>query len=328
MRKVSHPVLVTALARRQGGLISARQCDELGISSDRRTALVRHRVWRRVVRSVYDCRLPADDGDARDLRRRRSAWIAILAAGPDAVATGMCALALHRVWGLPVVIAPEAMLPGVRANRGPSGVRIRRGPRTGRITVVDGARAVDVGTALVQTLPELDRNTAVAVLDSALNRDLIDARGLASVRRRLRGRRGAGKLEAWWALVDGRAESPLETHARLDCHDHRLPPDELQLEVRAEEGRFLGRGDLAWRGPDGTWVIAEVDGADIHSETPALYRDRDRQNDLAIDSDVTLLRFAARDVYRSGTIPARVRAALSALRSNVRSRGARAGSAA
>ncbi|TDE95993.1 hypothetical protein EXU48_07040 [Occultella glacieicola] len=183
-------------------------------------------------------------------------------------------------------------------------------------------------TALVQALPELDRNTAVAVLDSALNRKLIDADGLASIRARLRGRRGASRPEAWWALVDGRAESPLETHARLDCHDNGLPPDELQLEVRAEDGRFLGRGDLAWRGPDGTWVIAEVDGVDSHSEAPALYRDRDRQNDLVINSDVTLLRFAARDVYRSGVIPARIRAAMSALRSNVRSRGASARSAA
>lgn len=214
MRKVHHPVQATALARSQGGLISARQCDELGISSDRRTALVRHGVWRRVVRSVYDCQLPTEAGNAFDRRRRRSAWIALLAAGPDAVATGMCALVLHGVWGLPQVIAPEAMLPGVRANRGPVGVRIRRGPRTGRIVRVGSARAVDVRTALIQALPELDRNTAVAVMDSALNRELIDTEGLAWVRRRLRARRGARRLEAWWPLVDGRAESPLETHAR------------------------------------------------------------------------------------------------------------------
>ncbi|MBZ2199508.1 type IV toxin-antitoxin system AbiEi family antitoxin domain-containing protein [Occultella gossypii] len=318
MRKVSHPDQATALARSQGGLISARQCDELGISGDRRTALVRHGLWYRVVRSVYDCQLPTDDGNAFDRRRRRSAWIALLAAGPDAVATGMCALVLHGVWGLPQVIAPEAMLPGVRANRGPVGVRIRRGPRTGRIVRVGSARAVDVRTALIQALPELDRNTAVAVMDSALNRELIDTEGLAWVRRHLRARRGARRLEAWWPLVDGRAESPLETHARLDCLDHGLPPEELQLKVRDGHGRLLGRGDLAWRREDGTWVVAEVDGEDIHSATPALYRDRNRQNDFAIDSDVTQLRFAAPDVYRPGAIAAKVRAALA---SNVRSRG-------
>ncbi|WP_235939961.1 hypothetical protein [Occultella kanbiaonis] len=166
-------------------------------------------------------------------------------------------------------------------------------------------------TALVQALPELDRDTAVAVIDSALFRGLLTDQSLAVVRERVRGRRGAARLHEWWPLVDGRAESPVETHARLDCVDAGRPPDDLQVVLHNRRGVFLARGDLGWMRDDGSWVLVEIDGKSVHAQPGPLYRDRTRQNRIAIGSkSTTLLRYTAVDVYRKGHIPGEVRMAL------------------
>src|SRR5690606_37367270 len=91
-----------------------------------------------------------------------------------------------------------------------------------------------------------------------------------------RGRRGVERTHPWWALSDARAESPNETRVRLDCVDCGVPPDDLQVWIYDAHGRQLGRGDLGWKKRNGRWLIAEVDGAEVHSLVPALYQDRQR----------------------------------------------------
>lgn len=75
-----------------------------------------------------------------------------------------------------------------------------------------------------------------------------------------------------------------------------MPPDALQLVVVDRAGRQLGRVDLAWRLPDGTWLLVEIDGAEIHSTPQAVYRDRSRQNALMSTGGARLLRFTAGDI--------------------------------
>jgi hypothetical protein len=91
--------------------------------------------------------------------------------------------------------------------------------------------------ALIQALPDLPRRHGVAVLDDVLHRGLLTPLGLERVRRGLAGRRGAEEVRGWLDLADARAESPLETFARLECVDAGLPPDELQVEIRSPGGR-------------------------------------------------------------------------------------------
>ena len=57
-------------------------------------------------------------------------------------------------------------------------------------------------------------------------------------------------------FADGRAESPLESLARIVFRDCGLPPPELQVEISDSE--FIGRVDFLWRE---FATIAEVDGA-------------------------------------------------------------------
>ncbi|KSW18929.1 type IV toxin-antitoxin system AbiEi family antitoxin domain-containing protein [Cellulomonas sp. B6] len=333
------PDQLLRLALRQEGLLSTAQADAAGVGRHRRAALRRDGALVAVVRGVHDAAPalvrrygaqvfadpfgrpaggehggPAATNDARalahdghavvrglDHARRRTAWTALLALGPDrAVAVGECALALLGVHGLPRSIRPQAALPsaGGRADRGPA--RVRRF-RTHVVVMVGGARVVGPDLALAQAVCELSREHAVSVLDSAIRLGLV-APDLERVRALARGRRGAARLEAWWSLVDGRADSPLETRARLQCVDAGLAPHELQVPVLDAHGRVVARGDLGWWAPGGRLVVVEIDGAGPHSTPAALYRDRERQNAI-VATGATLLRFTASDVA-AGRIPA------------------------
>ena len=258
----------------------------------------------------------ADRNDP-DHRRRRAACLALLAHGPEAVAVGQSALAMLGVQGLPGEIRPEVAMPGgsPRATRDGIVVRCYAGPIP---TVRRGEFWVAAPEwALAQAVLELDRDHAVAVLDSALHRGVIRPDGLGVVAGLTRGRRGAGRLRAWWGLVDGRSQSPLETWARLQCVDAGVPPDELQVPIRDARGRVVARGDLGWRLTRGRWLVVEIDGAGPHTEPEALFVDRERQNDILGTGRADLLRFTGRDVDRRDRIPAVVKAhiAVDAVRS-------------
>ncbi len=265
----------------------------------------------RVTHGVYDVAPGALRRDA-DHRRRRAAWIGLLAYGPGSIAVGSCALALLGVSGLPLRIVPEVALPGGRFGRPRDGIRVRqvRDP----VGSTSGAHGiVSVGSALVQALPELPRANAVAVLDDCLRRKILTPEGVEEVRRRLQGRRGTGVLGARvFDRVDARAESPLETFARLQCVDAGLPPDQLQVEIRSPDGHFLGRGDLGWRLRNGGWLIAEIDGREFHETPEALLHDRRRQNALVTWGAARVLRFTATDIAAGTTIPAAIREAIDA----------------
>lgn len=308
MRTVRPPNEVLRFTRWQVGLISTEQCDRLDISPQRRATLVARGLWNRVVRGVYDTEPRASW--TLDESRRRTAWIGLLAMGPNAIAVGSCALALHGIAGLPQDLEPEVALPDTRSVRGPPGVRVRR-YRDVPVRVKFAGRAVsDVPAALAHALPRLTRAHAVAVLDSALNKEKFRPQDLPELRRRLHRRRGSVQLGRWLSLIDGRAQSPLETWARLDCLDHRLPPDELQVPLRRRDGSVFGYGDMGWRRSDGGWVVVEMDGHDVHAAPQALFRDRERQNQVLAQARTVLLRFTIHDVRKPGTIAGHVREAL------------------
>lgn len=306
------PVDLLGLARAQEGLLSAAQCDRAGVTAARRRALRGTGGLQPVLRGVDDVAPLLVDAPFLPLvpdpghRRRRAAWLALLAAGVDrAVAVGACALALYGVEGLPGVIRPEAALPGAspRARRG--GVVVRCFDPGVTVRSRGHARLVEPVRALAQAVCELDRDHAVAVLDSAVHRRLVRDDELAVVAALVRGRRGASAVSGWWDLLDGRAQSPLETWARLQCRDEGVAPHDLQVPVRDGLGRVVAHGDLGWWLRDGRLLVAEIDGAGPHGTPDALYRDRERQNRV-VGTGALLLRFTADDV-RSRRVASEVR---------------------
>lgn len=310
MRRVDVPMPLLVLAAQQTGLVSTAQCDRDGLGRYRRHRLVASGGARVATRGVLDLGpVLAEVGlaaDGPDERRRRSAYLALLTHGPAAVAVGQCALAMHGVEGLPLSVPAEVALPAGMGREARDGVAVRRFAASMPTVTVGSFRVAAPVCALAQAICELDRGHAIAVLDSALQRGVVGPGDLDEVARLARGRRGAARLHGWWQLVDGRAQSPLETRARLQCVDAGIPPDDLQVPVRDASGRIVARGDLGWKLRRGRWLLVEIDGAGPHSAPDALFEDRRRQNAVVATGAVDMMRFTARDLKRSGLLPAAV----------------------
>ena len=289
------------LARAQAGLLSSAQCALHEVQRWHLVSRLSSGTVRRIARDVYEV-APAVPVPSVSGRHERATWLGLLAYGPEAVAVGRSALVLLGVQGLPVDPVTEVALPRGRSVR-VRGVAPLRQFDAGMTTVeVQGRRVAAPVWALAQTVPTVTRRHAVALLDSALHVGLLTGAPDVEVSHDLaRRRRGVLRTHDWWRLADGRAESPPESWARLDCLDHGVPPDDLQVPVRDAHGILRGRGDLGWRRRDGRWLIAEIDGVSIHELPQALLHDRRRQNDL-VAQGFDVLRFAPQDLRVRGGV--------------------------
>lgn len=290
--------------------MTTAQCELHGVGRSWLVRLVGQCRWIRVTSGVYDTDpVPVGErvrADVHDHQRRRAAWLAMLAYGDRAIAVGQSALALHGVQGLPTHITPEVMIAGGDVRRPRDGIRVRRYDAALSTTSYASREVVAVLPALAQSVPALDRRHAVAVLDNAVHTQLITRAEVEVAHDLARGRRGVERTHDWWGLVDGRAESPLETFARLECIDSGVPPDDLQRDFFGPTGRFLGRADLAWQMPDNGWVVLEVDGTGVHSLPDALFHDRERQNRLVAERGVVVLRATSKDLRLPGKVGSEV----------------------
>ncbi|MGW2094971.1 type IV toxin-antitoxin system AbiEi family antitoxin domain-containing protein [Promicromonospora sukumoe] len=288
--KEAVPPQLLELAQRQGGLVSAEQCEAAGVGPSRRRNLVAGGAWRRVTRGVFDTGTTPADLHPNDVARLRVVWSTLLA-NRRAIAVGTGALMLHGVQGLPRYLAPESALPRGAAGRAREGTTLRQYLTRAETVRIHGREVVEAELALVQALPTLSRDDAVASLDSALHQGLIEPAQLVTIRRRLRRRRDSLKVIPWLALVDGRAESPPESHARLRLHDAGIAPDDLQRDLFDSAGRFLGRADMVWHLGGGRWLIAEIDSQEFHGTDRQVERDAVRQNGLLGEGRNIILRF-------------------------------------
>ena len=113
---------------------------------------------------------------------------------------------------------------------------------------------------VAQVLLSADRATAVAVVDSALHMGLLSTRQLDTILGRM-----PGRVRAWREHVDGRADSGLETIARLWTHDLGLPSLVHPVVAGLEVDLLVG-----------TSLVIELDGEEFHSGPDAFERDRAR----------------------------------------------------
>lgn len=158
-----------------------------------------------------------------------------------------------------------------------------------------------VATGLARTVldcaRELDLREAVVVGDAAVRSGL----ALGALHRAALKATGPGSaaLRRTVALVDGRAESPIETCLRLLA----LPLAVVDLQVPIAG---VGRVDMLLDG----WLVLEADGFEHHS-TRAHYRvDRRRADALAAQGFV-LVRFSYEDiVHRPDYVVATIRLVL------------------
>lgn len=135
---------------------------------------------------------------------------------------------------------------------------------------VEGRLATAPAWTVVEVARTLRRPRALATLDAALHVGACTTGELQTVIREQKGRRGIVKVRELIGYADARAESPMESEARLVFIDGGLPTPELQYSIVDCYGRTW-RVDFAW--PE-SMVIAEYDSVEWHVGRDALLHDR------------------------------------------------------
>ncbi|WP_111512478.1 hypothetical protein [Mycobacterium kyogaense] len=167
---------------------------------------------------------------------------------------------------------------------------------------VDGRRATSPAWTAVEVARGLRRPRALATLDAALRSGTCTRADMWRAAIEQKGRRGIVAVRDLLALADSRAESPMESEARLAMLDGGLPVPELQYEIVDGNGD-LRRLDFAW---PGCKLAAEYDGVAWHSGPEAMIDDRRRANALA-DVDWTVVPIVFDDVrYRQRDMITRI----------------------
>lgn len=214
------------------------------------------RVWR----GVYAREAP-------DLLRRLAALDAFM--GQKAICCMGTAAALYG-FDVQNSSAVHVLDPGVRM-RSTTGLIVHQ--RVGApLTRVAGRLATAPAWTAVEVARTLRRPRALAVLDAAIHSMSCGRADLENAVREQSGRRGIVAVRELLDYADGRAESAMESEARLVMIDYGLPTPELQYEIRGADGETW-RVDFAW---PGHWVAAEYESIAWHVGRREMLRDKGR----------------------------------------------------
>jgi REase_MTES_1575 len=263
----------------------------------------------RAMRALYD---PVYPGvyvpSGVDLTARQRAEAAWLWSRRSAAVSGRSAAALLGAkWVDPALDAELAY-----ANRRPpTGITVHsetlldgEASEVGGIVVTSPARtAFDIGRRVNSRL------RAVQQLDALANATDVKDVDVMAVMSRHPGARGVVGLRRVLPLVDGGAESPQETRARLALIDAGLPTPRTQIVVRDQYGEFVARIDMGY---EDLRVGIEYDGAQHWTSAEQRDRDIDRYSAL-LDLGWVIVRVSSELLrYRQATFVARVVAAMQA----------------
>lgn len=255
----------------------------------------------RLSRDTYLPRALADDAGAR-------VAAVLLTAPPGAVVSHRSAAEL---WGLRLPLQDVADRRVDLTVPDPTRAESRRDRRVHRLPLGDDEVTHRRGQPLTtpaRTWRDLAGVLEPAALLAATDQVLAGLCSVADLEHQLARRptgRGAARARAVVPVADARSESPMESVLRWLLHRARVPPPELQHEIRDAVG-FVARVDLAW--PDRR-VVVEFDG-DGHRDRAVFVNDVRRQNRL-VAAGWTVLRFTSADVLgRPDEVIAAVRAAL------------------
>jgi hypothetical protein len=144
------------------------------------------------------------------------------------------------------------------------------------LTVVRGRPTTEPAWTAIEVARSVPRPRALATLDAALRGGTCGHQDLEKGVKHQSGRRGIVTVRELLALASPKAESPMESEARLVMVDGGLPQPVLQYEVVDLQG-CVWRLDIAW--PE-LRVAAEYDGVDWRSGPDAFLRDRRRVSAL------------------------------------------------
>lgn len=285
---------------------------DAGITENQLKALVRSGNLVRVRRGVYATR-PAIDYAAASPRRRHALQVAAVgsAVGRDAVASHHSAALVHGINLLnqPTDTVTLTRPPTKRTSRLRSdGIVFHTADLPpGHVTSRYGLLVTTVPRTVIDLARTSPFREAVVAADSALQAELTTKAELAIV---------AGVCHRWPGIQrarqviefsDERAESALESCARIAFAEAGLEPPELQVTIHGPDWSF--RVDLCWPRHR---VIAEADGLAKYSDRKDLV-EQFRRDRLLRDAGYQVIHFTWHELMRTPEIVIdRIRSAIAA----------------
>ena len=210
---------------------------------------------------------------ATDAARRKALEVAAEIAGTTApwIASHETAAIMHGLDLLQDVPKTRITVTGSRRCPGSRPHNRRIQVHLARLAEADLTKVHEVRcTSVARTVVDLARATpfmaAVVAADSALAAAKTSPEELRAVLARCAGQPGIRDARQAIAFADGRAESVLESAARVVMSEHGLPPPDLQVWLDDDAG-WIGRVDFCW--PQYRTVV-EVDGKAKYLNDPSL----------------------------------------------------------
>lgn len=269
----------------------------------RSSAVVADRAMRRDYEQLYPGVFVPRGAEPSAQQRAEAAWLWSKRRGVVAGQSAAALLGVRWVDGR----APAELIYDNR--KAPSELVVRTERLAAGETLALGSMRV---TTPARTAFDVGRHTtsrvkAVQRLDALANVTRVTVTEVDAVAAAHPGVRGLRQLRSVLELVDGGAESPQETVARLALVDAGLPAPRTQLRVFGDAGEFIARLDMAYGEAK---VAIEYDGAQ-HWTDPAV-RQRDIDRHFALAELGWLVIRVSRDLlrYRRPTYVARVEGAL------------------
>lgn len=276
----------------------------LGVSKDQLRRWARNRLVTAIARGVYSptawLKSMADD----PRRMHAIALGAMIRRNPDLIASHESAAYLH---GLDLLLPSGTTVPRATLTRRPQEpsralvrgalIRVAKLPDD-HITTVLGIPV----TTVARTVMDIARTTGfmagVVAADSALRSHVVVKVEFAIVLRDCAQWKGVVRARHVLNFSDGRAESALESVARVRFAQYRLPPPGLQRNIRGAHG-FIGRVDFCW---EEYRTIAEGDGALKYEEQGrARARAQLARDEKFHDAGWGTFHFTWREIYHEPT---------------------------
>jgi predicted transcriptional regulator of viral defense system len=246
------------------GVATTEQLLAIGLSPERLSGLVRRGLLTPVRRSVYTPTAFAEriaDKPPQQHARRVAAEI-VVSSTPGLLASHTSAAVIH---GLALLNDPPAeRVTMTQSSRGTGSRSGQSGVHTHTASVPASHQVRRFGvpvTTVARTVIDIARHDrfieGVVVADDALHAEKTTRGALDAVLEQCAGWPGIAKARRVVEFSDARAESVLESAARVIMHEHGLEPPQLQVDLGNVGTGWVGRVDFYW--PQHRTIV-EVDG--------------------------------------------------------------------